>query len=186
MSRDLTNEMIAEVTADSLSPIYIFKAEFDSGDSNFWTGRGSLVFNGDTYTGLGDFLSISEVVETQNAEANGLSVTLSGIPSSLISVALSEKYQGRTVTIWFGCLDSTGALISSPIIVFRGFMDVMELLEGGNTAALTVKAENELIILNRAKERRYTDEDQKLDYPSDVGFEFVTALQDAEITWGKS
>ena len=31
----------------------------------------------------------------------------------------------------------------------------------------------------------YTLEDQKIDYPTDVGFEFIPDLQDKEIIWGK-
>ena len=31
----------------------------------------------------------------------------------------------------------------------------------------------------------YTNEDQKIDFTSDLGFEFIPDLQDKEITWGK-
>ena len=31
----------------------------------------------------------------------------------------------------------------------------------------------------------YTLEDQKIDFPNDIGFEFIPDLQDKEITWGK-
>ena len=36
------------------------------------------------------------------------------------------------------------------------------------------------------RERRYTPEDQKLDYPLDEGFSSVASLQDKQVAWGKS
>ncbi len=46
-------------------------------------------------------------------------------------------------------------------------------------AALT--CESRLVDLERAEVRRYTDADQQAEYPGDRFFEFVPALQEAEI-----
>jgi hypothetical protein len=46
-------------------------------------------------------------------------------------------------------------------------------------------AESRLIDLERSRERRYTSEDQKIDYPNDKGLEFIADLQDKEIVWGR-
>jgi hypothetical protein len=40
-----------------------------------------------------------------------------------------------------------------------------------------------MIDLLRPKTRRYTGEDQKIDFPSDLGFDFVPELQDQQIIW---
>ena len=48
-----------------------------------------------------------------------------------------------------------------------------------------VRRLNVLIDLNRSRVRRYTNEDQQIDYPTDVGFEYVQSLQDFEIKWGR-
>ncbi len=42
-----------------------------------------------------------------------------------------------------------------------------------------------LISFDLPVDRKYTLEDQQVDFPSDVGFEFIPDLQDKEITWGK-
>ena len=42
------------------------------------------------------------------------------------------------------------------------------------------------IAMEEARNRRYTDEDQKIDFSSDNSLRFVAGLQDKEITWGKS
>ena len=40
--------------------------------------------------------------------------------------------------------------------------------------------------MNVAVDRRYTDEDQQMDYPGDLGFQFVNGIQEAQIYWGRS
>lgn len=39
--------------------------------------------------------------------------------------------------------------------------------------------------MKKTKVRRYTAEDQKIDHPTDKGFEFVTAIVEKQIMWGR-
>jgi hypothetical protein len=113
--------------------------------------------------------------------------SLSGIPSEMISISLSQVEHNRPATVWLGALDlSTGALIADPYQLFTGFTDVPTIEEGGDTSTITLTAENKLIDLDRARTRRYTTEDQQIDDPTDLGFEFVPSLQDATVVWGRS
>jgi hypothetical protein len=190
MSRSLSAEMLAVATADIVRPIYLVKAEFDSTppeDRNLylWSGFGDLTFNGKNYLGVGNLLSISAVDESTDLTASGASIVLSGIQSPLLAIARDEDYQGRPITIYLGALDDTGDLIASPTVLFSGFMDVMTIAEAGETSTISVTAENKLIAFDRSYVRRYTAEDQKIDYPNDMGFEFVAKIQEKEIIWGR-
>ena len=191
MSRSLSAEMLAVATADIVRPIYLVKAEFDSTppeDRNLylWSGFGDLTFNGKNYLGVGNLLSISAVDESTDLTATGASIVLSGIQSTLLAIARDEDYQGRPITIYLGALDDTGDLIASPTVLFSGFMDVMTIAEAGETSTISVTAENKLIAFDRSYVRRYTAEDQKIDYPNDMGFEFVAKIADQEIIWGRA
>ena len=143
-----------------------------------------IAIDGETYVGSADFLNLSEIIETSEVQANSVNVTLSGLDASLVSAALSESYQGRSLKIYFGFLDNTGAIIDTPYIIFSGRMDVMTIEDAGATANIGVTAESRLIDLDRSRTRRYTSEDQKIDYPNDKGLEMVASLQDKQITWG--
>lgn len=184
MARNLSAGMITEVTAKSLSPLWILKAEFDSGDMNLWTGIGPLTYNSETYTGAGNMLSISRIVEATNLEAQGAQFTLSGLPASTISIAFNEDYQGRMLSVWFAAMDASGALVSTPYLQYKGRMDILDIMEAGETAALTMRVENLIVDFRRVKERRYTIEDQKIDYPLDKGLQFIPQLQDMAVVWG--
>lgn len=184
MARDLTVGMITEIEASELKPLFLLKAEFDSGDVLFWTGYGQIVWNAETYTGAGNLLAIDQIAETQELVANGVNITLSGIPSSLVSLTLAEPYQGRPLTIWFACMDDSGTIVADPYMFFKGRMDIMVIEDDGETSKIEVAVENDLIALRDSKERRYTDEDQKAEYPDDRGFEFVATSQDITLSWG--
>jgi len=41
-----------------------------------------------------------------------------------------------------------------------------------------------LIDLERARVRRYTPEDQKINFPNDKGLDFVSDLTDKVVQWG--
>jgi len=185
MSRVLSTEMQAVASADLVRPIYLMKAEFDAGDVNLWSGIGSLTFDGDTYLGAGDLLSISQISESAELTASGISITLAGVKQSLLTIARDEPYQGRVITLYLGALNDSGDIISSPVVLFSGFMDVMNISDSGETSSIIISAENKLIAFDRASVRRYTSEDQKIDYQNDKGFEFVAKIQEKEIIWGR-
>ncbi|TXH19018.1 MAG: hypothetical protein E6R03_01225 [Hyphomicrobiaceae bacterium] len=205
MSREITEAVAAQATADSLVPFLLGAAEFDSGTVRMWSGIGNLIWDGETWLGGGSLLGISEISETREIEARGTSITLSGIPSALLSVALAEDYQDRPLKLWLGFLTpeswgdfssefgddfsrrySGGEVIADPVLLFSGRMDVMEISESGETAQITIGVENRLIDLRKVRERRFTPEDQKSVYPDDKGFDFVPVIQDAPLLWGRS
>lgn len=185
MSRTLSTAMQSMATAEVVRPIYLVDMEFTSGSIYLWSGLGDLTFNSNTYIGAGDLLSIGSLQENTELTATGAKITLGGIKQSLLSLARDEPYQGRPIKIRLGGFDENGDLIASPVIVFSGFMDVMTISDSGETSTITVSAENKLIAFQKTAVRRYTAEDQKIDHPTDKGFEFVAKIQEKEIIWGR-
>jgi len=187
MARDLSVDAAAAVAASAIRLANLVRLEFDSGIVRFWSGIGPLVWDGQTFTGAGQLGAISAAEESAETKATGRVLTLSGISSGMIAIALGEHYQGRFVTSWIALLDSNWALISDPICDFSGRMDVMSVADEGETCTITVSAGNRLIDLERADETSYyTDADQQAKYPGDRGLEFVGALQEAVIIWGRN
>jgi hypothetical protein len=183
MSRDLTTAVQNQLSADELEPFFAVKLNFDSGDLRLWTGYGDITVDSETYTGGGQLLDISEIEETVEIAARGITMSLNGVDSSLVSLALTENYQTRSAKVYLGVL-SSGAVVASPYQLFDGRMDVLSIDDSGDTATITMTAESRLIDLERPRLRRYTSEDQKLRHPTDTGLDFVAALQEKEIAWG--
>jgi len=183
MSRNLTTAVSNELAASELQPFFAVKLNFDGGDLRLWTGYGDITVASETYTGGGQILGISPIEETVEIAARGVNLTLNGIDSSIVSLALTENYQTRSAKIYLGVI-SSGAVVADPYLVFDGRMDVMTIEDSGETATISMSAESRLIDLERPRLRRYTSDDQKLDHPSDTGLDFVSGLQEKEIAWG--
>jgi hypothetical protein len=184
MTRGLGTDFDNALSADELQPFFAVEMNFSSGILRLWGGYGDLTIDGNTYTGSADFLQISTIDETSEIRATGISVGLSGIPTSLIAIALTEDYQGRDITLYFGTLDSAGAINDTPYVVFKGRMDLMTMQEYADYCNITITGESRLIDLEIPRAYRYTSEDQKIDYPADKGLEFIADLQNKEIVWG--
>ena len=183
MSRDLTTAVQNQLAASELEPFFAIKLAFDSGDVRIWTGYTDITVASETYIGGGQLLSISPIEETVEIAAKGVQFGLNGIDSSLVSVALTENYQGRSAKVYLGVL-SSGAVVSDPYLLFDGRMDVMSIEDSGETATITLSAESRLIDLERSRVRRYTNSDQQNQFPGDTCLRFVADLQDKEIAWG--
>lgn len=187
MSRTLTTALGNALLAETVHPILLVKVNTAGGDVRMWSGIGDITFNAEIYSGVGTLGGVSEVEENVDLGAAGVTFSLSGIPSDMLSVVLSQVEHNRPATVWLGALDTTtGALIADPYQLFTGFTDVPTIEEGGEFASITLTAENKLVDLDRPRTRRYTSEDQKIDYPLDKGFDFVPGLQDAQVVWGRT
>lgn len=186
MTRDITNDVVTEITAGRLRWARLLKLAFDSGDLNLWSGLGSLDWNSESWAGAGDLISVSAIAESQKTVATGARFTLVGAPAALISIALQTDYHNRAITLRLALLNtSTRAVIADPFVEFAGRMDVMRIIDDPAEPTIEVTAEHNLAFLRRPSVRRYTDEDQRIDYPSDRGFEFVAALQNRDLPFGR-
>jgi hypothetical protein len=88
----------------------------------------------------------------------------------------------------YGSGSGTGggvSLIPDPVIAWAGRTDQPTIEMDGSTATISVNCEHRFVEMNVAVDRRYTNEDQQLDYPGDRGLEFVNSIQDVRIFWGQ-
>jgi len=174
------SKSITGIDGSVIQPYYAVELLFDDGPLRLWTGYGDKTIEGNNYFGSGSVLSISGLEEVADMTATGCSVALSGIDSQIVSLALQEPYQGRSVRIFVGIEGE------DPVEVFGGFIDVMSIEDQGDTSNVSVTVESRLVELERVRPFRYTDESQKSRYPNDEFFSYVADIQDKEIVWGRN
>ncbi len=188
MSREITSAAQGASQAEVARPVLLAELDFPSGFVRvnstdrgiFFDSQGASPLN--EFLGVGRLGSISTVGETSSLQARGVELALSGIPAAHISAAF-ESAQGRPGRIWIGFLDDSYALIVEPVLVFSGLIDNSSI-DIGETATVTVTVESRLIAWERAKIRRYTNEDQQQRFSDDKFLEFVNQTVDKEILWG--
>ena len=208
MSRNLSSAISSSLEDGVVYPFFAVELQFDSPNTlRLWTGYGTLVYEGVSYYGTGELLGISSVEETVEMAAKGATLTLSAVPSEVISLALQEPYQGRVCKIYFGMF-STDQLLqedgTSYILmqdgskirleaqetglteVFTGYMNQMNIEEGPDTSTIQLTVENKLVDLERPRVARYTSAYQKDQFAGDLGLDFVESLQDQKLVWGRS
>ncbi len=189
MARTITTAFKNAIESSVVKPVIGIELEFSDGTLRFWNGYGNLTMtaggSSKTFNGAGDMLGISEIEESSTLSMSGVTLTLAGIKSSIISTALGANYTNRKGAIYLGLFDTSNNVIADVYTIFKGNMDVMNIQEGADTCVITLKLESRLITFEKPANRMYTLEDQKIDFANDIGFEFIPDLQDKEITWGK-
>lgn len=185
MSRGLTGEALAALTASEVRIALFFEGQFPGGAVRLWTGLGPILWNGETWAGAGTLIGVSEIEDGTRVEAAGLAVTLSGVPADLVQTVIAEAQQGLPGRVWIAFLTADGDIIADPVLAFAGRLDVPEIRDAADSCLITVSYESRLIDLQRAREWRYTHESQQALFPGDRGFEYVTSIQALDIVWGR-
>lgn len=142
-------------------------------------------WNNYDWLGIGTLGSIEAISEGTALQMYGCQLTLSGIPSEVISEAFTQTYQGRSATIWLAPLTSDYVIIANPVVVFKGRMDTMDIALG-DTCTVTLSVESRLVDWERPRIRRFNDEDQRSEYPNDRGFRYVDQMIQKDLPWNRS
>jgi hypothetical protein len=193
MSRTVPASLLTALSQPEVQPFYAVELLFDDDDDTrydeggysgenairLWTGYGDKTVNVETYTGSGNLLAISGLEEANDLSAKNITLTLTGIASSIVSLALSEPYQRRLCRVYFGTGDTTA------IEVFSGFMNTMSIEDSGETSTITLTVESKLVRLEKASNRRYTHENHVSRHAGDTFFSYVADLQDKDVVWGR-
>ncbi len=186
MSREIDPVLLAQLQGADLSPILLMNVGTSGDDVRMWTGYGDLAYGGEIWLGGGEFIGVSNVSETADVQANGITFSMSGITPELLAIALQYMRQGEVAELFLGALTDSGELIGDNAVrVFKGKTDVPVIDDDAASIVINLSAESDLIDLERSRVRRYTSEDQKSEYPGDLGFDFVARLQETEIAWGQ-
>lgn len=184
MSRTVDGDFLVEITAARFAPATFAFLDFQGGAVRVWDGVGSITWGGNTYVGLGYLGAISPIEESADTRANGIVLSVSGVPSSLIATVLGDNYNRREVSVWIGALDAVGALVADPELAFTGKMNNVDFDKGEKSSVIRIHAESRLVDLLRPRERRYTHEHQQIDYPGDLGLEYMARAQSTPLQWG--
>lgn len=183
MPRDMSSGMQTAVVANRIVPALLVILTFKSKTVYVWSGVGNLVYNGNTYLGVGSLGSIDPITESADVHAYGTSVALSGIDPTILGECLTDIQLGAPATIMLALLDSNGNILGTPQTIFAGVVDKPVVAPGTKEVTIKLALETKLTNLSRANQRRYTSADQNLYYPNDAFFSWVEQLNDIALKW---
>ncbi len=182
--RDLDSTLAAAITAGLIFPVRMAMLTFRSSTKYIWSGPGDLVWDAQTFKGVGSLGSIAVITEGVEVAAEGTTVTLSGIDPILLAECLTDIQPGAPAKIWFGLVTPQCVLIGTPYLQFSGLVDVPTVTPGVDTISISLALESRMLDLARPSMRRYTSADQRLYYPHDSSMSWVEQLGDTANRWG--
>lgn len=195
MTREMTPEAALAIQQPIIRPVTLVFLDFPDEPIYVSSHTAPISFDGNIFLGVGDLGTVTAVEETASLKASKVDLTLSGIPRvdeqgtvlfSAIQTVLSKQYQGRPVKIWQAFMSTTTwQLIADPVLVWIGRMDTPQITASQSTLSVQLTAEHELTDMDKPRVRRLTNSDQQYDYPGDRGLEYIPALQEKEIVWGR-
>jgi|TARA_A100001015_G_C14990412_1_gene713624 hypothetical protein len=181
----IDSQITNRLGADQQLLFFAVKAQFDTETIRLWTGIDDITLDGETYTGAGDLLGITDIEDTLEIKSTNCSFTLSGMDETVLNLALSEDIQNRKIFLFMGYLSGGGNVSAGEITLFSGRMTNLSINDDPDGMTIIVNAENRLVDLNRPCNLRYTLASQQIINSTDTGFKYVMALQDKQIDWGR-
>jgi len=182
--RNMSDAAAAQTVARQIRCALFAELHFLSSIERVWSGYGPLAWNGYPWLGLGTLGQVSMITEDTQLNAQTFTISLSGVDNRLLSEALTEVRQGLPVKFWLAFFDNAGNIVDAPILCYAGRMDQPTILEGTDTSTISIAVENRLSDLQRRIERRFTDRDQRLEYPADTGLAYIAWTMDWNGAWG--
>jgi len=187
MERGSTTEFKQELVKAQNHPVHLVEVEFDSGSVYMTDGFKMIIFDGDEYQAVGNFLGFSDIEETAEVIVSNVTLSLSGIDQVWISNILNENFIDRKVKIWTGFLDGFYLdLVTNPVLIFEGRMNQPTISENPESGESTVAVSctNAWVDFSRKTGRHTNHEEQQIHFPGDKGFEFASEIIKG-FTWGK-
>lgn len=179
--RTLTTAAAAALSAASVPIALLVEMDLTSA-LNLNTSNLDLVVSGTTYYGTKGLGRISALQDTA-AELRGLQFELSGVPSDLLSLALSEPVQGKAVRVKTAVYDPSTYAVLDVRLRWAGRLDVMAISDAEGASSVTVTAEHCGIDLVRPASSLYTDTEQQRLAPGDLFFQFLADQVEQRVVW---
>ena len=185
MDRGSTGAFQTEIVKSANKPFHLVKLSFDDVSYFLSDAYIPVTYDSNTYTPTGSFLAFSDIVETNEANIETISISLSGVDTTYINLFLSGGYLDRTVQIYKAFLDSNDALVSDPLLIFDGRLNnpvIKEDVEAG-TSTVAVQASSLFVDFDRINTRFTNNESQQSFFSGDTGFRFSSVVV-KELNWG--
>jgi hypothetical protein len=187
------SNQLALLSAPALGVISLLELQFADATHRFTTFNRNIQAAGHQWQGLGQILSIGDIVESVETSTQTLSVKLTTGEQSVLALALGnvEAYRGRPALIYLGLLGSNYQLVGDPRLRFSGYMEPVKIdrqspdVEGG---AVDGSIELPLSRAGMARARnadglRVSHEQHLFEHPGDMFLEYVTGLVKEPVPW---
>lgn len=190
----LLDEVRERFKNETIKIANLVELDFDFGVERYWSGVHELEYDGVTWTPTGNLGSISPLESSQELRANGveLSVLLPmqsdmETPQVNFQNITASDYKGKAARIITAFFDDDFQNVIHTL-ERRYQMDAIAYnIDPRRGAGITIRCESELLAKGKRRVKKWTDTQQRDEYPSDLSMQFLSYLSsNVQVKWGSS
>lgn len=149
---------------------------FEGGASDLyaWTGFTTLNYDGQTWVGAGNIVTVSELDRGDASAWREAQFTLPGLDPQILA-ELDEDVSGRGGKVWLAAINEAQQVIPDPILVAEFTQDTLDWQLEGQTVSLMLNAYEALPRFDRPTGRKWSYESH-VERFDDTGFYFTQKI----------
>jgi len=193
MSLTLDGTASARIAAPVRGVAWLADLEFASGTLYVTTAPLDVVANAHTYLGTGGLLEVSALGESEDANAENITLALTLVDTAMIAATLGnvDNYRGKRARLWLQLYDEQFQPAGAPVQRWAGYMDRVAIERKpppatGGAGTGRIKLECSRAGMARARNAtglRLTDAQQQQRYPGDLGLQYMQSLIEKPALW---
>jgi hypothetical protein len=152
------------------------------GEVRFWSRTGSLVWDGQTFQGIGALGKVTGISKTTTLGIQQVVLELRGVPPTSTQF-LSTKVRNRSAKVWLAGV-SRQKVVGQPYVIIDDKMDYMKLPVGDDgRVKIQIFVNVGFWSIERAINKAWTHEEQQVRFPGDTGMSQIPLLADKQTNW---
>lgn len=173
---------------------YLVDLEFASGTTRLTTHSIAITSGGNTYTALGDLIDVSAITQSEDTNAERVTLSLSVVNTALLAalIGVATEYRNRRVSIYAQFIDDTYQPAGAAVLFWRGYMDRVTVErtpsppEGGASSGkinLECARAGQARMRNVSGLRRSHAQQMQRTSNADTGLRYTQALMETPSLW---
>ena len=190
MSRGLSATNLGAVDGAVVRPVVFCELHYDSPTGTIYLHDNIGEITADdwggtsrTWSGLGDFGSISTIEEGSDISPYKVDLILSGIDADIAAVSLTDDTILREVYLLIGFIGLDRVVLDDPHPMWSGKIDDVQMAIGAESV-IRVSCESQLAAFEKTNGRLQNDADHQAEFSGDLFYKYLPQMVEAKFRWG--
>lgn len=165
---------------------WLVDMDFSTGMVRVTTAPVNVVDGGNTYTGVGNIGTVSEIKESGDTGDQKVTVGISVANSAYLASVLGNvaNYRNRAITISLGIFDDKFQLVGSKVPRWSGRMEKVNIKRNKDGGTVEMECCRTGMPRSRvAQGLRLSHAQQQLLFPGDMGLQYIRTLIEKPTLW---
>ena len=181
MPRTLSTAIQNQISADATKIAFLIELQLSTVTrvTDFYR---DVVFNSNTYTAGGSFVTVDSTTESGKLEVDEINLGFSNVNSDVRTLVENGAFTDKTVNIYLAYFDTNEDLVGA-LTYFSGDIRNVSITETNNVSDLSIVVASHWSNWQLTKGRHFSDASQQDFSSGDKGMEYATQVKE-DVRWG--